>query len=47
MEYLDVVDENGVPTGQIVERIMAHEKGIRHRTSHVWIFRKRNNLYYK
>ena len=38
MEYLDVVDELGNPTGQIVERKEAHKKGIRHRTSHVWLY---------
>ncbi len=43
MEYLDIVDENGLPTGEIVERSMAHMKGIMHRTSHVWILRKRND----
>ena len=41
MEYLDIVDEYGEPTGQIVERSYAHEQGILHRTSHVWIFRKK------
>ena len=41
MEYLDIVDEYGGPTGQIVERSYAHEQGILHRTSHVWIFRKK------
>lgn len=44
MEYLDVVDELGNPTGEIVERMVAHEKGIRHRTSHVWLLRKKDNL---
>jgi isopentenyldiphosphate isomerase len=39
MEYLDVVDEQGVPTGEVIERSVAHEKGILHRTSHVWLFR--------
>lgn len=39
MEYLDVVDENGQPTGQIVERSVAHKEGIPHRTSHVWLLR--------
>lgn len=43
MEYLDIVDEQGNPTGEIVERSIAHEKGIRHRTSHVWILRKKND----
>lgn len=42
MEYLDVVDENGLPTGEIVERVKAHAEGIRHRTSHVWLVRKKN-----
>lgn len=41
MEILDIVDENGVPTGERVERAIAHREGIRHRTSHVWIFRKK------
>ncbi len=42
MEYLDIVDENGFPTGQIVEREKAHAEGIMHRTSHVWLVRKKN-----
>ena len=39
MEMLDVVDEEGNPTGMVVEREIAHREGIRHRTSHVWIMR--------
>lgn len=42
MEYLDIVDENGEPTGKTVEREDAHRQGIRHRTSHVWLFRTNN-----
>ena len=42
-ELLDIVDELGNPTGKVVEREIAHQKGIRHRTSHVWLVRKRNN----
>ncbi|MGN1147398.1 MAG: NUDIX domain-containing protein [Lachnospiraceae bacterium] len=41
MEILDIVDEAGNPTGQTVEREIAHRDGIRHRTAHVWIFRKK------
>lgn len=41
MEYLDIVDENGNPTGETVERSFAHQNGVWHRTSHVWILRKR------
>lgn len=40
MEYLDIVDENGVPTGETVSRKQAHEEGIRHRTAHVWVIRR-------
>lgn len=42
MEILDVVDQQGIPTGEQVDREVAHELGIRHRTSHVWIVRKKN-----
>ena len=39
MEIFDVCDENGLPTGERVERSVAHAKGILHRTAHVWIIR--------
>ena len=39
-EILDIVDEQGRPTGQTVPRAVAHAEGIRHRTSHVWILRR-------
>lgn len=39
MEIFDIVDENGEPTGETVERGYAHANGIRHRTAHVWLFR--------
>lgn len=39
MELLDIVDENGNPIGKTVDRSIAHENGIRHRTAHVWILR--------
>ena len=41
MEMLDVVDENGLPTGAIVPRSLAHARGIPHRTAHVWLLRLR------
>ncbi|MCD7709433.1 MAG: NUDIX domain-containing protein [Clostridiales bacterium] len=43
MERLDVVDENGMPTGETVTREEAHRDGIRHRTAHVWIARRRGD----
>lgn len=39
MELLDIVDEQGNPTGDTVDRNIAHKEGIRHRTAHVWIMR--------
>ncbi|MFQ9516521.1 MAG: NUDIX hydrolase [Eubacterium sp.] len=42
MEILDIVDENGVPTGEVVDRTKAHTLGIPHRTAHVWIVREKN-----
>ena len=41
-EYLDVVDTSGQPTGEIVERSIAHREGIPHRTAHLWLLRRRN-----
>ncbi|WP_411677475.1 NUDIX hydrolase [Caproicibacter sp.] len=41
MEFLDIVDEDGNPTGETVSREAAHRLGVRHRTSHVWILRMR------
>ena len=40
MEYFDVCDALGNPTGQVVSREEAHQKGIRHRTAHVWVVRR-------
>ena len=39
MEYLDIVDENGIPTGKTISRELAHRDGILHRTAHVWVIR--------
>ena len=45
MEYLDIVDEIGQPTGETVPRDSAHRDGIRHRTAHVWVVRKTDDGY--
>ena len=42
MEILDIVDEDGNPTGKTVDRKTAHENGILHRTSHLWLVRMRD-----
>ena len=43
MEILDIVDEKGIPTGEVVDRGKAHELGIPHRTAHIWIVREKDN----
>lgn len=40
MEYFDICDEQGLPTGKTVERSVAHREGICHRTAHVWVVRQ-------
>lgn len=36
-ELLDVVDEEGRPTGQVLDKKTIHDQGIRHRDVHVWV----------
>jgi len=42
MEFLDIVDESGQPTGETISRQEAHSRGILHRTAHVWVIREAN-----
>ena len=41
-EWLDIVDTQGNPTGQTVDREYAHRNGIWHRTAHLWLMRKKD-----
>lgn len=41
MELFDIVDENGNPTGETIDREIAHRTGVPHRTTHIWIARKK------
>jgi isopentenyldiphosphate isomerase len=45
MEFFDITDNNGVPTGETISRSEAHDKGITHRTAHIWIARKKGDSY--
>ena len=45
MEYFDICDDHGVPTGEIVSRERAHAEGIMHRTAHVWLVRCREGRF--
>ena len=40
-ELLDLVDEDGNPTGERAERELIHATGLRHRTAHLWLMRER------
>ncbi len=43
MEYFDIYTENGTPTGEKIERSLAHEKGILHAAVHIYIYRIKND----
>ncbi len=43
-EMLDLVNEQGDPLGRAVPRSEAHRLGLRHRTSHVWLVRRKNGV---
>ena len=45
MEYLDICDENGMPTGAVTARSTAHRDGILHRTAHLWVVREISGKY--
>ena len=42
MEYFDLVDDEGMPTGEIVSREEAHRLGLPHRTTHTWVIRRKD-----
>jgi len=37
-ELLDIWDASGKPTGQVLEKSIAHQKGLFHPTVHVWFY---------
>ena len=41
-EFFDIVDKNGIPTGETVSRSQAHTDGVRHRTAHIWVVRNKD-----
>jgi len=44
-EVFDIVDEAGQPTGKVISRDEAHQKGTLHRTAHVWLVKKKPEGY--
>ena len=45
MEFFDITDDNGIPTGRTISRGEAHDKGIPHRTAHIWIVKRDCDTY--
>ena len=45
MEYFDLVDDEGLPTGEIASREEAHRLGLPHRTTHTWVLRSENGVW--
>lgn len=43
-ELLDVLDERGVPTGEVKPRFEVHREGIWHGTVHIWLINDRGEL---
>ena len=44
MENIDIFDENNNFTGEIKEKMQAHEDGNFHRTAHIWIINDKREL---
>lgn len=44
MELVDVLDENGEPTGEVKARKAVHRSGELHRTVHVWIMNSQKEV---
>jgi isopentenyldiphosphate isomerase len=44
IEYLDILDNNGNKTGETRSYDEVHEKGLIHRTVHVWILNSKKEL---
>ena len=43
-EILDIVDMNGEPTGESFTRQEIHDRGLLHRTAHIWIYSPEGKL---
>jgi isopentenyldiphosphate isomerase len=44
MEYIDILDESGKPTGEKKSKKEVHEKGYWHRVVHLWLLNSRQEL---
>ncbi len=44
MEYIDILDQDGNPTGDVKDRATVHREGLWHRTSRGWIMNNSREL---
>ena len=44
VEYIDILDEHGIPTGKTKSRVEIHREGDWHRAVHVWILNDRGEV---
>ncbi len=43
-ELIDLVDQNGIPTGQTALKSVIHQKGYYHNTGHLWLYTKNQHI---
>ncbi|WP_308813201.1 NUDIX domain-containing protein [Aestuariibaculum sp. M13] len=43
-EYIDIVDDNGIPTGLSELKSVIHQKGYFHNTVHIWFYTKNGEI---
>lgn len=43
-EYIDIVDNEGKPTGQTELKSVIHQKGLLHNTAHIWLYTDKNEI---
>jgi len=44
MEVIEILDSNGLPTGEIETKEAIHQNGYWHKTVHVWLLNSKNEL---
>ncbi|KJD35012.1 hydrolase [Tamlana sedimentorum] len=43
-ELIDIVDKNGIPTGETALKSVIHAKGLLHNTAHLWLYTKNGDI---
>ncbi|MCB4809107.1 NUDIX domain-containing protein [Tamlana sp. 62-3] len=43
-ELIDIVDKNGIPTGETALKSVIHAEGLLHNTAHLWLYTKTGDI---